>query len=105
LYCKVMHLLFHIDDSTEAEVGEDHHGTYVTSIGELTNKIFQHQFDSADDVKRDKLHLTIVQISKSTGIFMELLYDCAIDLKQHFGMTKDLGQHFSRIKEFTLQNL
>ncbi|CAG7730927.1 unnamed protein product, partial [Allacma fusca] len=96
LYCKVMYLLFQIDDTTEEEVGEDHHGTYVMSIGKMMNKIFQYQFDTIDTVKNDELYLLIVKISEPAGIFMELLYDCAIDLKINFGVTKDLTKHFAR---------
>ncbi|CAG7785157.1 unnamed protein product [Allacma fusca] len=96
LYSKVMHLLFHIDDTTEAEVGEDHHGTYIMSIGRTINNILQYQFDTIDDLKKDELYLKIAQISEPAGMFMELLHDCAIDLKIHFGVTQDLGKYFAR---------
>ncbi|CAG7732704.1 unnamed protein product, partial [Allacma fusca] len=105
LYSKVVHLFFQVDDLTEAESGEDHHSIYVQSVGKMINKILDLEFDTIDDVKKDELYLLIAQISGQTRLFVELLHDCAMDLKINYGVTKDLGKYFARTSAncFTMQ--
>ncbi|CAG7816727.1 unnamed protein product [Allacma fusca] len=96
LYSKIMHLYYEIDDTTEEEEGNAHHAPYVKSVGAMVTKILQYDFKTQEELKRDKLYGSITQISKLAGSLMELLNDCAMDLKEHFGVTKDMGQYFSR---------
>ncbi|CAG7723554.1 unnamed protein product [Allacma fusca] len=96
LYSKVVHVLFRVDDLAEEQAGEDHHRIFVQSVGRIINKILELEFDTIDDVRKDELYPLIAQIYEPVSFYMELLHDCAMDLKINYGVTKDLGKYFAR---------
>ncbi|CAG7821040.1 unnamed protein product, partial [Allacma fusca] len=96
LHIKVTYLFFEIDDTTEDEEGSVHHAKYVKSVGKIVNRIFRYQFETNEDIKHDSLYQSICEISRPVGSFLELLNDCAIDLKETFGVTKDLLEYYAR---------